>query len=312
VTVRLEPPDEFGPTVSNVAEVTGGARGPFGGRGGHRNLRAEGGTASTQSAVDFGLEWLQNHQSSAGGWDADGFDVECRLNRCSGRGHPDADPAITGLALLAFTGAGETHRHGRYTKTIGRALAWLVALEDRSGAFGAMGALGRMNQALPTQALAEAWALTGSADLRDAAARGLDYLAANAGDGEWTEDDRRWTAFALFAAKAAGFAVDGDLLARVDADLKAIADGGAPSGPPPAADDVVAWHFGALAAFRTGGEEWKAWNEAMKKALVETQRMDGDERGSWDPTGPDAALLGRVGTTALAVATLEVYYRYAR
>jgi hypothetical protein len=34
--------------------------------------------------------------------------------------------------------------------------------------------------------------------------------------------------------------------------------------------------------------------------------------GSWDPVGPEAKKLGRIGSTALDTLTLELYYRYAR
>jgi hypothetical protein len=74
------------------------------------------------------------------------------------------------------------------------------------------------------------------------------------------------------------------------------------------------WYFGTLAMFQVGGEAWKKWNQAMKRAVVDQQRPDkADDRwGSWDPVGPGAAEFGRVGSTALNGMCLEVYYRYSR
>jgi hypothetical protein len=72
------------------------------------------------------------------------------------------------------------------------------------------------------------------------------------------------------------------------------------------------WYFASLALFQVGGPTWKTFHPAMKKAIVGSQRLDGDEKGSWEPVGAKGATLGRVGTTALMTMCLEVYYRYAR
>ena len=39
------------------------------------------------------------------------------------------------------------------------------------------------------------------------------------------------------------------------------------------------------------------------------QRKDGDEAGSWNPSGSHAAAGGRVVSTTMATLSLEVYYR---
>jgi hypothetical protein len=49
----------------------------------------------------------------------------------------------------------------------------------------------------------------------------------------------------------------------------------------------------------------------MKKALLDTQRVGGCPDGSWDPVGQSKGL-GRVGSSAYAALTLQIYYRYAR
>ena len=59
-----------------------------------------------------------------------------------------------------------------------------------------------------------------------------------------------------------------------------------------------------------GGEFWRKWNEAMKATLLTTQRKTGSLAGSWDPTERYGRQGGRIYTTALAICTLEVYYRH--
>jgi hypothetical protein len=76
--------------------------------------------------------------------------------------------------------------------------------------------------------------------------------------------------------------------------------------------DEYYWYYGTFAMFQMGGEDWKAWNAAMKKAILEHQRRDGDERGSWDPAGAWGKDGGRVYMTAIGALCLEVYYRYSR
>lgn len=73
------------------------------------------------------------------------------------------------------------------------------------------------------------------------------------------------------------------------------------------------WYYGTLCMFQAGGETWKTWNDAMKPALINTQRKDGDFDGSWDPLFTQAQghiYGGRVMSTALGAMCLEVYYRY--
>jgi hypothetical protein len=70
------------------------------------------------------------------------------------------------------------------------------------------------------------------------------------------------------------------------------------------------WYYGTLALFHMGGHWWREWNPAMQSALLALQRTDGHGAGSWDPDPSwigDAG--GRVYATAMAVLTLEIYYR---
>ena len=72
------------------------------------------------------------------------------------------------------------------------------------------------------------------------------------------------------------------------------------------------WYYGSIAMFQLGGPYWKAWNGALKNALIPTQKRMGCNNGSWDPAGAWGGAGGRVYATAINVLTLEVYYRYKR
>ncbi|MCK6481999.1 MAG: terpene cyclase/mutase family protein [Planctomycetaceae bacterium] len=78
--------------------------------------------------------------------------------------------------------------------------------------------------------------------------------------------------------------------------------------------DFYYWYYGTLAMFQVGGQHWAKWNESMKKAIIDQQRMDknDDRYGSWDPIDPWGPEGGRVYSTSCNVLCLEVYYRYAR
>jgi hypothetical protein len=59
-----------------------------------------------------------------------------------------------------------------------------------------------------------------------------------------------------------------------------------------------------------GGQSWEDWNYRVRDILVDLQATKGHEAGSWAPqVGHDEAG-GRLYQTALAVCTLEVYYRH--
>lgn len=71
------------------------------------------------------------------------------------------------------------------------------------------------------------------------------------------------------------------------------------------------WYYATQVFHHYGGREWKKWNVAMRSILVDSQQKRGHEAGSWDPGGPHGSQGGRLYCTALAICTLEVYYRHA-
>jgi hypothetical protein len=82
------------------------------------------------------LEWLQKHQSVEGNWDCDGFPAYCDTNPCGGIGSALHDVGITGLALLAFLGAGSSALEGEHEDCVRRGLLWLLEQQADTGFLG--------------------------------------------------------------------------------------------------------------------------------------------------------------------------------
>lgn len=121
---------------NDVLGAGGGGGGP--GRGQKYGKRRDGaGGQISQRAVNAGLDWLKVHQNERGYWSAADFAECCTTNRCDGEGDAMHDVGVTGLALLAFLGAGHTPDAGRYKAVVKKGLKFLVDHQDgETGCFG--------------------------------------------------------------------------------------------------------------------------------------------------------------------------------
>jgi hypothetical protein len=166
------------------------------------------------------LDWLADHQHPSGYWDCDGFGSLTGVGT-HGPGGAAHDPGVTGLALLAFLGAEQTHRSGPYRDTVRRGLAWLRSIQDREGCFGPRTRKTFVyNHALATQAMAEAYGLTGTPPFGKSAQAGVrfiekcrnPYLAWRYGVRPQDNDTSvtAWMVAALWSAKSAGLDVPED------------------------------------------------------------------------------------------------------
>ncbi len=73
----------------------------------------------------MGLDWLKRHQLKDGSWTFD-HGAACR-GQCEHPGKfPDANNAATGLALMCFLGAGQTHMEGEYKEVVLAGLTYLL------------------------------------------------------------------------------------------------------------------------------------------------------------------------------------------
>ncbi len=198
------------------------------GQGRSDGVKKYGGSEASENAVETGLDWLARHQSEDGRWDGDGYDKTCADGSC-GRNVMcvDCDQGITGLALMAFLGAGYTHQKGKHGRTVHRGLQYLLAAQDDSGSFSEKNNLRSLyNQSIAIIALSEANGLTGDLSLVKPILRGVQFLEkAQQSGGGWTytpfpaaeRNDTSITAFvvmALRAAQEAGLDVGGYALAR--------------------------------------------------------------------------------------------------
>lgn len=142
------------------------------------NLRDHGGSTESERAVERGLRWLIAHQSSDGSWRFDLSNGVCN-GYCRNRGTEPTTTGATGLALLAFLGAGYTNQEGEYQLQIERALYYLRNRARPSGRGVDLTEgvnRGLYGHAIATIALCEAYALTQDLSLKDLAQRAIHFI----------------------------------------------------------------------------------------------------------------------------------------
>lgn len=172
-----------------------------------RFAAALGGDANTETAVQNGLSWLARAQSPEGAWNAQqhgaggeprgaAVQAEGQYRASAGR---RADTAMTGLALLAFLGAGHTHREGPYAGTVQRGIQYLLGQQFPSGDLSGRNQVGQdptvryarmYSHGMAALAISELYAMTQDADLLPAlqAAAGYTLHAMNPRTGGWRYD----------------------------------------------------------------------------------------------------------------------------
>ena len=145
-------------------------------------------------AVDLGLRWLVAHQSAEGHWSSGGFSANCGMlgsEKCDGAGEVNHDVGVTGLALLALLGDGNTTRRGHYRDAVSRGVGWLIRQQDpKNGLIGKRrGHSFIYNHAVASLALCEAACFSDSQALRDAVTDALGFVSrARNPDGGWRYD----------------------------------------------------------------------------------------------------------------------------
>lgn len=321
-------------------------------RGGIKKaLRAYGGSKAAYDAVLAGLAWLAQAQESDGRWD---------MKKWGGTAGDDV--GATGLALLAFLGAGHTERDGKYNYVVRRGLSWLIKSQSSSGklpyrTFYCMG-MGAM-------ALSEAYAMGGNPTVGRAAQRAIEFIcqqqakspSGGFGYGGPGNDMSvtHWQLMAMKSALVAGLRLPPKAISRskkfLDLSFNANgssdyrADGNPSNSGSPAVSaaglmcrQFFGWprndpevlksakfirsigphitnlyylYIGTLAMFQMGSPYWDEWNRKFRDKLISQQIKKGAFRGSWDPDKYTFGKRGgRVYTTAMAILSLEVYYRF--
>ena len=74
--------------------------------------------------------------------------------------------------------------------------------------------------------------------------------------------------------------------------------------------DVYFNYYATLVMHQARAPQWKLWNQTVRDRLVRSQQKNGHEAGSWFFPDLHGNVGGRLYTTAMAVMTLEVYYRF--
>jgi len=92
-----------------------------------------GGSRASEAAVGRALEWFARHQFPDGSWSFDHQQCpQCR-GQCGNPGGNKATTGATGMALLCYLGAGETHKTGKYKKVVEAGLAHLLNAQGADG-----------------------------------------------------------------------------------------------------------------------------------------------------------------------------------
>jgi hypothetical protein len=138
---------------------------------------AEGGSKYTEAAVAQGLRWLSRHQAEDGHWSLEHFDRhgDC-FGRCDGQGHGAQNVGATGLALLPFLGAGQTHTRGIYQNTVARGARWLIAQQKTNGSLIRRDSATMYEHGIASIALCELYALTQDPALEKPAQKAIDFI----------------------------------------------------------------------------------------------------------------------------------------
>lgn len=181
-------------------------------------LQRHGGSARTERAVQEALAWLAAHQDTSGKWGCVAFADRCPANdQCDGIAiERSSDTGVTGLALLAFLGAGHTPAaNDPYGDVVKRGLDWLVKqLRERRHL---MGNGNMYSHAMATLALTEAFMLTGDIRYRLPAQEAIDYIVGSQhpNSGGWRYEPGQfgdtsvfgWVVLALRSGEQAGLKV---------------------------------------------------------------------------------------------------------
>jgi hypothetical protein len=316
-------------------------------------LKEGGGNDKTEAAVGAALAWLAKQQKSEGYWEFDGS-------------HKDDRVAATGMCILPFLAAGETHMTGKkYRTTVRKGLEYLKS-QLKNGQF----STSMYSQAIATMAMCEAAGMTQDDSMKNAARRAVDFIVkAQGANGSWgysasTQGDTSivgWQIQALKSAKLAGISVPEKSFKQADSFLLSVSDdsessyGYASKGgshtlsavgllsriyihnnsklpyvakgvtnmwtnnkPVEGNWDLYYYYYATQVVHFFDGPKWhKDWNPTMQQIILNKQITDatpnakkGDIGSFVKDTGFIGSSCGKLGSTALACLTLEVYYRH--
>ncbi|MFO1066190.1 MAG: hypothetical protein U0892_20205 [Pirellulales bacterium] len=127
----------------------------------------------TEQAIERGLEFLARNQRPQGLWRLQDLDKDVLIH---------SDTAATGLSLLAFQGAGYTHKQFKYSAVVDKGLKYLLAKQQANGdLYIPQDPASDQNawlysHAIATLALCEAFGMTQDEELREPAERAVKFM----------------------------------------------------------------------------------------------------------------------------------------
>ncbi|MEM7473783.1 MAG: hypothetical protein AAF483_02250 [Planctomycetota bacterium] len=176
----------------------------------------------TELAIERGLEFLAKYQRDDGSWRLQDFDTQVLMT---------SDTAATGLALLAFQGAGYTHKDFKYAEVCKKAVKFLAENQSENGdLYIPQNPASDQNAWLYSHGIAaiamcEAYGMTQDPDLKEPAQLALDFIATSQDKrrGGWRYSPGRgsdtsvsgWFMMALMSGKLAGLQIDESVLIRL-------------------------------------------------------------------------------------------------
>jgi hypothetical protein len=82
----------------------------------------------------------------------------------------------------------------------------------------------------------------------------------------------------------------------------------------PQLNDLYGLYYSTQTVMHLGGDDWPAWNQAVREHLISSQAKEGHAKGSWFVEGHGTHRTGLIGgrlyCTAMSAMILEVYYRH--
>ena len=269
-------------------------------------VAAGGGNAQTEAAVRAALNWLAAAQSTDGRWDAKrhgaGREYYVLGQDRKGAG-AQADTGVSGLALLAFLGAGHTHREGLYQPHVGSGLEFLHRTQQSDGNLGGNAGLFAQMYCHSMASFAASEALATTRDDRLAplvrAATRYTIAAQHPTDGGWryrpgdTGDTSQlgWQLMVLRSAERCDVAVPPVIWTRVDRFLRQVERG----------------HSGGLAVYRP--EEARPTRTMTAEALYCRQLVTGRADGELTPAALREAIDSLLAEPP-STAQVNLYYWY--
>lgn len=273
---------EHAPSSDLLAQVGAYSGGSLSGRGEKARkalLAGSGGTRGSERAVSAALIWLAKHQLPDGGWSFDHRkSISCQ-GKCRDPGSmADSRAAATGLALLPFLGAGQTHKSGKYEKTVRAGLYFLtlrMKVNRNGGSLYEKG--GSMySHGIASIALCEAYAMTKDRALLAPAQNAVNFIcyAQDPSGGGWRYEPQMpgdtsvsgWQIMALKSGHMAYLVVPETVLQRAYGFLNLVEyDGGARYGyvnSNPGSASMTA--VGLLSRMYFG---WKKDNPALERGV---------------------------------------------